>query len=418
MTKVYRCTVVYLFAVIATVACFQGSGFAEEPSAQPLGTLMMFGGAQRLANATLWSEFARLARGRQGRVAVFPTAFPEPAEIDNFFVPHLRSLGLEPFVVPASPFLKQPDYRQIVVDPAWVARVRDSDAVYLCGGDQARYRKVLMDAEGRETPLLQAIRHVYNRGGLVAGSSAGTAVMSRLMFIDGEALRVMQNGARLGSEVERGFGLMPENWMVDQHFLVRGRLGRMLVAMQSHRLPFGIGIDENTAFVVEKGRQGRVVGERGVIVADASSAEADPAEARFDCRNVALHFLSHGDTIDLDTRRVVPGREKRNEHRVDFGRPDFKPTYPLKQFYSDILANMRVKELMYKLVDSPHDEAFGLAFDASAARTGPTEGFEFRFYRNQETTGWASSEAPGDPHTIVGVRLDIRPVRFSGPLYR
>ncbi|HND52191.1 MAG TPA: hypothetical protein PLV92_07335, partial [Pirellulaceae bacterium] len=66
----------------------------------------------------------------------------------------------------------------------------------------------------------------------------------------------------------------------------------------------------------------------------------------------------------------------------------------------------------------PHDEAFGLAFDASAARTGPTEGFEFRFYRNQETTGWASSEAPGDPHTIVGIRLDIRPVTFQGPIYR
>jgi len=408
----------YLFGVVGAVALLQVPGFAEESSARPMGTLMMIGGAHRLSNTMLWSELARLARGRRGRVAVFPTAYSEPAEIENSFLPHLRSLGLDPFMVPASPFLKQPDYRRIVVDPEWVARVRDADAVYLCGGDQARYRQVLIDDQGRETPLLQAIRHVYQRGGLVAGSSAGTAVMSRLMFIDGEVLAVMQHGARMGSEVERGLGLMPEQWMVDQHFLARGRLGRMLVAMLSHQLPYGLGIDENTALIVEQGRRGRVVGERGVLVADASSIETDPAEARFDCRNVALHFLSHGDAIDLDSRRITPGREKRDEHRVDYGRPDFKPTYTLKQFYSDILANMRVKELMYKLVDSPHDEAFGIAFDASAARTGPTEGFEFRFYRNQETTGWASSEAPGDPHTIVGVRLDIRPVRFQGPLYR
>lgn len=228
---------------------------AEEP-APPRGTLMLIGGSERDSNELLWSELARLAGGKGKSVAVFPTASSYPQRTGDLFAAHLRTLGLDPFVVPASRLLADVDDRQVVRDPEWVNRVKHADAVFLAGGEQARYRKVLVGEDGAETPLLQAIRHVYQRGGLVAGTSAGTAVMSRIMFIDAEQiLPVLQHGARMGREVDRGLGFLPADWFVDQHFLTRGRFGRSLVAMQTYGFPYGLGIDEDTAPVIERGQR-------------------------------------------------------------------------------------------------------------------------------------------------------------------
>lgn len=392
---------------------------SAEETAAPRGSLMLIGGSERDSNELLWSELARLAGGRGGKVAVFPTASSFPERTGDLFAAHLRTLGLEPFVVPASPLLPDVDHRQVVRDPEWIDRVKHADAVFLAGGEQARYRKVLVSDDGAETPLLQAIRHVYQRGGLVAGTSAGTAVMSRIMFIDAEQiLPVLQHGARMGREVDRGLGFLPGDWFVDQHFLTRGRFGRSLVAMQTYGFPYGLGIDEDTSLVIEQGQRARVVGYRGVVVMDASAAVIDTDESRFNTENVRLHYLSHGDTLDLRGLQVGVAAQKRDEHRIDPRAPGFKPYYRHKQFYNDIFGNTQLLDLMYKLVDSPHEEALGLAFDGAAAREGSTPGFEFRFRRGPGTVSWESPEAIGDPYTVLNVRLDIRPITIQGPTYR
>jgi cyanophycinase len=392
---------------------------SAEESEAPRGSLMLIGGSERDSNELLWSELARLAGGRGGTVAVFATASSFPERTGRLFAAHLRTLGLDPFVVPASPLLTGVDHRQIVRDPEWIDRVKHADAVFLAGGEQARYREVLVDDDGAETPLLQAIRHVYQRGGLVAGTSAGTAVMSRVMFIDAEQiLPVLQHGARMGREVDRGLGFLPADWFVDQHFLTRGRFGRSLVAMQTYSFPYGLGIDEDTALVIEQGQRARVVGYRGVVVMDASAAVIDSDEPRFNTGNVLLHYLSHGDTLDLRGRQVDVAPQKRDEHRIDPQAPGFKAYYQHKQFSNDVFGNTQLLDLMYKLVDSPHDEALGLAFDGAAAREGSTPGFEFRFRRGPGTVSWDSPEAIGDPYTVLNIRLDIRPITIQGPLYR
>lgn len=162
----------------------------------------------------------------------------------------------------------------------------------------------------------------------------------------------------------------------------------------------------------------RVVGYRGVVVMDASAAVIDSDESRFNTRNVLLHYLSHGDTLDLRGRQVGVATQKRDEHRIDPRTPGFKPYYQHKQFYNDIFGNTQLLDLMYKLVDSPHDEAIGLAFEGEAAHEGTTPGFEFRFQRGPGTVSWDSPEAIGDPYTVLNIRLDIRPITIQGPLYR
>jgi len=385
----------------------------------PKGKLLLMGGAERDDNHVLWTELVRLAGGKGARVAVFPTANIHPEQSGMAVADHLRTLGLDPFVVPAAAVPGKVDFRKIVSDPQWVDRVRQADAVFLASGSQIRYRQVLVDESGKSTPLLDAIRHLYERGGLVAGTSAGTAVMSRVMYVHADyALPILLHGARQGKELDDGFGLVPGNWFIDQHCLVRGRFARALVAMQTCEIPFGLGIDEDTAVVIEEGHTARVLGYRGAVVLDLSNAtQSHTSGGRFNLQKAKLSFLSHGDQIDLVTREISLAPEKQPHDKIDPSQPGFKPYYEKRLFYNDVLGNMALVDLMYKLVDSPHDEAIGLAFDGIAARHGDTPGFEFRFYRGRDTVSWDSHHARGDSHTVKNMYLDIRPITIRGPLY-
>jgi cyanophycinase len=379
---------------------------------------MLLGGDERSDHAVLWSELVRLAGGRGAAVAVFPTGSQNPERSGLAHSNHLRDLGLDPFVVPAVASPNLADQSQVAADPRWVERVRRADCVFLCGGMQSRYRQALIDEQGRDTPLLDAIRHVYQRGGLVAGTSAGAAIMSRVMYVDADfVLPVMLHGARHGRELAGGFGLVPQDWFIDQHCLVRGRFARALVAMQTLETPFGLGIDENTAVVIERGKTARVVGYRGAIVLDLSESTNDRLSAKFNLKKARLSYLSHGDQIDLVTRIVTVDPQKTDHDKIDPRRPGFDPYYKQRLFCNDMLGNTALIDMMYKLVDSPHDEAFGLAFDGIAARRGPTPGFEFRFYRGPDTVSWDSHRHLGDSHTVINVYLDIRPITIHGPLY-
>ncbi len=329
-----------------------------------------------------------------------------------------RKLGLDPFVVPAFAVAGKENYQKIVGDPQWVERVRQSQAVFLSSGSQARYRQVLIDERGRDTPLLEAIRDVYRRGGLVAGTSAGTAVMSRVMYVNADhVLPVLLDGARKGKELDDGLGLVPGDWFIDQHCLVRGRFARDLVAMQAYDIPFGLGVDEDTAVVIEDGRTARVIGYRGAAVIDLSKATQERPAGRFNLKKARLSFLSHGDQIDLQTREVRVAPEKPVADKIDPRASGFKPYYEKRQFVNDVLGNTALLDIMYKLVDSPHEQAIGLAFDGSAARRGDTPGFEFRFYRAEDTVSWDTHQTRGDTHTVLNVFLDIRPITIRGPLY-
>ena len=408
---------ILLVAILITQSSSMLRG--ESPSSDsPKGKLFLFGGAERDANQLLWDEFVKAVGGKGSKVAIFATASSFPERTGNLFSNHMKSLGLEPFIVPAAPMLKNVDVAQVVRDPVWIERVGQADAIFLAGGEQSRYRKTLIDPQNQETPMLSAIRKVYQRGGLIAGTSAGTAIMSRMMFIDAERiLPVLVEGARVGKEVDAGLNFLSKDWFVDQHFLTRGRFGRSLVAMQTYDFPYGVGIDEDTALLIEGGSKARVLGYRGVLLMNAKGASRSPDEQRFHWKNVQLSYLSHGDMFDMNTLEIKPGPEKRPEDKVDPNTKDFKPYYLLKQFYNDIFANTQLLDLMYKLVDGPHSEAIGLAFDGDEAKKGDTPGFEFRFYRKGDSVSWDSPIALGDSNTVLNVYLDILPIVIRGPIY-
>lgn len=136
--------------------------------------------------------------------------------------------------------------------------------VFITGGDQARFMNVV-----GKGPVYKAIHMAYERGSTIAGTSAGAAVMSQKM-LTGNNLKHPELEGRYPSiepeniEVIDGLGLV-KNMIVDQHFIKRQRLNRLISVSLENPEETCVGIDESTAIVVS-GNEFTVTGENQVIV--------------------------------------------------------------------------------------------------------------------------------------------------------
>lgn len=266
------------------------------------GKLAVIGGRLEDNNVALFAEMHRLSGGR---ILVFPTASSEPEAVGAETVEVFRAHGFETEVVPLTP------ENGLAHSGAVADQVAAFGSVYFTGGDQAKIVGALAPG-GREAPVLQAIRAAQAAGGLVAGSSAGAAMMSQPMILGGTSIESLVHGvstdpAAPGLLMGDGLGFFRFG-MVDQHFIKRGRLGRLVVAMARAGVRRGFGIDENTALLVE-GQRGRVCGEYGVMVVDVGPADIDAGARSY--RGFRLSYLDDGDGIDFGRFRPEPGAGKR-----------------------------------------------------------------------------------------------------------
>ena len=183
-------------------------------------------------------------------------------------------------------------------------RVLDEAAgIFFSGGDQLRITSQIGDS-GIEAK----VRALFDRGGLVAGTSAGASVMSDTMLVRGSSSVTHRIG---DLHMAPGLGLI-RNVIIDQHFAERGRFGRLIGAVAHNPRILGIGIDEDTAAVVE-GDAFSVIGSGAVYVVDGARvshcnlAEAEPDRV-LSMHDVTVHVLGTGDRFDLKARRPAPAR--------------------------------------------------------------------------------------------------------------
>ena len=222
------------------------------------------------------------AGGEAGMVVIFPQAS------------ELAETGRES----AEMWTKAGMGRAVVASPADVPGALEAIArasfIWFPGGDQNRLVKAL---EG--TPIPGAIVERYRAGALVGGTSAGAAVMSRLMITGDADLKAIAAGK---TEMKPGFGLWPEV-IVDQHFLKRQRGNRLISAVLDNPSLVGVGIDETTAVFVT-GSTFEVLGQNSVLVIDARTAQVDKAAAGelATGRGVVMAVLKAGMTYDLGGR--------------------------------------------------------------------------------------------------------------------
>ncbi|AUX46957.1 cyanophycinase [Sorangium cellulosum] len=186
----------------------------------------------------------------------------------------------------------------------WWRSIEDAGGVFFTGGDQLKITSKLGGSCAAD-----AIVGLYRRGGLVAGTSAGASVMSETMLVGGAG----EESAKVRGAVRMAPGLgLVRDILVDQHFAQRGRLGRLLGAVAHNPRLLGVGVDEDTAAVIDAGRSLRVLGSGAVYVVDGRGIshtnlveeQEDKVLSLFDVR---LHVLSAGDVFDLETRRPLGG---------------------------------------------------------------------------------------------------------------
>ncbi|WP_129792410.1 cyanophycinase [Sphingosinicella sp. CPCC 101087] len=177
----------------------------------------------------------------------------------------------------------------------------DAAAVFFSGGDQLRITSQIGDS-GIEAK----VRALFERGGTVAGTSAGASVMSDVMLVRGTSGETHRIG---DLHMAPGLGLI-RDVIIDQHFAERGRFGRLIGAVAHNPRILGIGIDEDTAAIAE-GDSLEVIGSGAVYIVDGSRvshcnlAEAEPDRV-LSMHGVVVHVLGTGDRYDLAGRRPIP----------------------------------------------------------------------------------------------------------------
>ena len=385
------------------------SAWAAAAPSGPKGSLVIIGGGLRVNNAEVWEKIVALAGGKGARIAVLPTAAQTPAKEAQLTVDALNRYGARAFVVPVAPMLAGTDVRKAADDPALADAIRKAGGAFFTGGDQARITGSLRRADGSNTAVLDALWALYRRGGVIAGTSAGAAIMSSTMFNDPplDVMPVLKNGVVDGKDVAPGLGFIGDDVFVDQHLLARGRFGRMLPAMLAKGYTLGLGIDENTAAVVGPTRDVTVIGYRGALVLDLVGASTDRSKPGFNLANARISYLDSGDRFNLATRTYTPGPGK---EPVDRKYVEHRP--PI--FYTDILGNTAVADLLEKLVDSDLQRAVGVAFEGPDSQS-PERGFEFTFTRVPDTAEFVTNRE--DAYSIYRIRMDVRPVRIRQPFY-
>ncbi len=258
--------------------------------------LLIIGGAEdRQGECEILQEFVRYAGGIKARIVILTAATELPIELGQKYTSLFQQFGAED-VCTFDTRCKEDANSSIALQ-----NIGKATGVFFTGGDQEKIVDTIKD-----TDLDAAIHRRFAEGMIVAGTSAGAAIMPDMMIFDGDS----QTNPRMEIvKMSPGMGFFP-GVIIDQHFLQRGRIGRLISAlMQQKEAVLGFGIDENTAMLVTDNKI-QVIGEGAVTIIDESSATHSNIdnilkdEALAIC-NAKLHILPKGYEFDLETRKPI-----------------------------------------------------------------------------------------------------------------
>lgn len=188
--------------------------------------------------------------------------------------------------------------------------LKDAKGIFFTGGDQLK-----ITAELGGTDVCMSIHDIYARGGFIAGTSAGASVMSETMLISGPSDKTAKSLKSI--MMAPGLGFIKEV-VVDQHFSERGRISRLMAAVALNPRYLGIGIDEDTAIIVDKGLDFKVIGTGAVYVVDGrdltnSNISTGTEKEALSVHNVRVHILNCGEKFDLIERQPILKRQRSTE---------------------------------------------------------------------------------------------------------
>jgi cyanophycinase len=266
---------------------------------------MIIGGAEdKLRKRTILKDFVAASGGQEARIVVIPTASSLGPEIVDVYEALFTKIGA------AEVRTARPESRDDAHDPGLVEVLERATGIFMTGGNQLKLSGVICG-----TPFGEAIIEAHERGAVVAGTSAGASIQSSHMVAFGTGGATPKQRM---TQVAAGLGLVASS-VIDQHFDQRNRYGRLLMIVSQSPQLLGIGVDEDTAAIVEQVGEHevlRVTGRGSVTIFDPARMVTNAHEARRSApllaSGVILHMLPAGAAYDLTTRTLVP-----QPHEVD-----------------------------------------------------------------------------------------------------
>ncbi|MDZ7331548.1 MAG: cyanophycinase [candidate division KSB1 bacterium] len=276
------------------ILCFALCLFIGGASAQKKGHLLIIGGGKKPSDAL--EKFVALSGN--GPILVITSASGEPEKEGPSVVKQLINAGAKNIR------WLHIDRPEIANTDSVVKLIEAASAIFFTGGVQER----LMQRIGG-TRSEAAIKKIYfELGGVIGGTSAGAAVMSEVMITGNELINKDTTDAFTtiqanNIETKRGFGFL-DKVIIDQHFAARKRHNRLISLVLEHPNLVGIGIDEDTAILVQPNGKFKVYGKGSVIVYDARKAKSIQVnkDGLLSGRNLKMAVLVDGDEFVINTK--------------------------------------------------------------------------------------------------------------------
>jgi len=255
----------------------------------------VIGGAEdRTGECVILREVVRLSGGRDAAIVVVTAASEDQEAAGETYQRVLLKLGAK------SVSILNLTSRTQAQRPEEASVLEHATGVFMTGGDQLRITAMLGG-----TPVYRAIQERYEEGVVICGTSAGASVMSGAMIVGGreDEAPTKERSVRMAP----GLGLV-EEVVIDQHFAQRGRIGRLLSAVAQNPYVLGLGIDEDTAVILEANGVFRVTGNNSVTVVDGTGiTHSNVTESDFSkilaLTDVVIHVLPRNYGFDLAARR-------------------------------------------------------------------------------------------------------------------
>jgi cyanophycinase len=280
-------TFLFCFSVLSLTAYAQGK-------------VMLVGGGSEVESG--WSDLPytwAVENSSNKKIAIISYS-----EEDNFIPNYFVSLGAT-----GADNLKI-ESREVADLQSTYDALMQYDVFFFKGGDQSMYYKLY-----KNTRTFQAIVDKFNTGGVIAGTSAGMAILSGVIF-------TAENGSVYPDEVLQDFNsnkirlkddflsIFP-GYIFDSHFTERGRGARLLGFMtnwfiDNGALLTGIGVDDRTALCIDSNKNGVVFGTGSVSVYTGSIFTAYQEDKPL-TDSVHVVQLLHGHRIGLEPLNILDG---------------------------------------------------------------------------------------------------------------
>jgi cyanophycinase len=260
------------------------------------GKLMIIGGAEKNGEGMpILETIAEEAKHKHHPLLIVTVASHELQRGPDEYIEIFKDLGVREIEV-----LDLPQRADGYAEEN-VKKVENAGVIFFTGGDQLRITSQMGDSL-----VYRCMVERYEEGCLIAGTSAGAAAMPDTMIIGGPS----DESNRIATlSMASGLGLI-EGVVIDSHFAERGRMGRLLGAVAQNPKNLGIGIDEGTAILVERGEHFCVLGAGAVYVVDGTqisytSLSDDLADGVVTLYDVKVHVMGKDEVFDLAMRRPV-----------------------------------------------------------------------------------------------------------------